>query len=115
MLAVQVQPFNLQSDYQLSKRRINMKYYEKDESMVGRKIADELILVPTTQNVADINYIYTLNELGARIWELIDGQRTVEEIRDAIVEEYEVSPDMTEADLIEFIQQLEAIGGVRRV
>jgi hypothetical protein len=65
--------------------------------------------------VADLESIYTLDEVGARIWELIDGQRRVEEIRDTIVEEYEVSAEVAEADLIEFVQQLEAIGGVRRV
>ncbi len=89
--------------------------YEKDPSIVHRNIAGEVILVPIRSHVADLESIYTLDEVGARIWELIDGQRRVKEIRDAIVEEYEVSPDVAEADLIEFIQQLEAIGGVRRV
>jgi len=89
--------------------------YEKDPNMVYRMIADEFILVPIRQHVADLESIYTLDEVGARIWELIDGQRTVKEIRDLIVEEYEVSPDVAEADLVEFIQQLEAIGGVREV
>ena len=89
--------------------------YEKDPSIVHRNIAGEEILVPIRSHVADLESIYTLDEVGARIWELIDGQRRVEEIRDAIVEEYEVSPDVAEADLVDFIQQLEAIGGVRRV
>ena len=89
--------------------------YEKDPSIVHRNIAGEEILVPIRSHVADLESIYTLDEVAARIWELIDGQRRVEEIRDAIVEEYEVSPDVAEADLIEFVQQLEEIGGVRRV
>jgi hypothetical protein len=89
--------------------------YEKDPSIVHRNIAGEAILVPIRRNVADLESIYTLDEVGARIWELIDGQRRVREIRDAIVEEYEVSVDVAEADLVEFIQQLEAIGGVRRI
>ena len=89
--------------------------YEKDPSIVHRNIAGETILVPIRSHVADLESIYTLDEVGARIWELIDGQRMVKEIRDAIVEEYEVSPDVAEVDLVEFIQQLEAIGGVRRV
>ena len=89
--------------------------YEKDPSIVHRNIAGEAILVPIRQHVADLESIYTLDEVGARIWELVDGQRRVKEIRDAIVEEYEVSPDVAEADLVEFIQQLEEVGGVRRV
>ena len=89
--------------------------YEKDPSIVHRNIAGEAILVPIRQNVADLESIYTLDEVGARIWELIDGQRRVKEIRDAIVEEYEVSPGVAEADLVEFVQQLEEMGGVREV
>jgi hypothetical protein len=89
--------------------------YEKDPSIVHRNIVSETILVPIRRHVADLESIYTLDEVAARIWELIDGQRRVSEIRDTIVEEYAVSPDVAEVDLIEFIQQLEAIGGVRRV
>jgi hypothetical protein len=89
--------------------------YEKDPSIVHRNIAGETILVPIRRHVADLQSIYTLDEVGARIWELIDGHRSIEEIREAIVAEYEVTPGVAEADLIEFVQQLEAVGGIRRV
>ena len=89
--------------------------YEKDPNMVYRMIADEFILVPIRSHVADLESIYTLDGVGARIWELIDGQRKVKEIRDVIVEEYDVTPEMAEADLVEFLQQLEAIGAIKEV
>jgi len=89
--------------------------FAKDSSLVSRKIADELILVPVRQNVADLESIYTMNDVGARIWELIDGQRRGEEIRDVIVEEFEVNADEAEADLEEFLQMLEKAGAVKRV
>ena len=89
--------------------------YEKDPSIVHRNIAGEAILVPIRSHAADLESVYTLDEVAARIWELIDGQRRVKEIRDTIAEEYEVTLDVAEADLIEFIQQLEEIDGVRRV
>jgi len=89
-----------------------MKYYKRDESMIGRKIADELILVPTKQNVADIQCIYTLNELGGRIWELINGSTSVEAIVSVLTQEYEVETEQAEADLKDFLNQLEQIGAV---
>jgi hypothetical protein len=58
--------------------------YEKDPSIVHRNIAGETILVPIRSHVADLESIYTLDEVAARIWELIDGQRKVGEIRDAM-------------------------------
>lgn len=89
------------------------KCFEKDSSIVYRKIADEVILVPIRRSVGDLESIYTLNDVGARIWELIDGKKQVNWIRDIIIEEFEVSEEEAEADLIEFLQQLEGIGCIR--
>jgi len=89
--------------------------FAKDPSIVSRKIADEIILVPVRQKAADLESIYTMNDVAARIWELIDGERRVAEIRDAVVEEFEVEPDKAEVDLVEFLQLLEKAGVVKAV
>ncbi len=94
-------------------RLADKKVYLKDPSMVSRQIANELVLVPISRKTADIENIYTMNEVGARIWELIDGEKSVHEIRDTIAAEFEVSPEKAEEDLLEFIRQLENIGAVR--
>ncbi len=85
------------------------KVYKKSDSIVFRKIADEFILVPIRQNVGDLESISTLNEVAARIWELIDGKMKVREIKDKIVEEFEATPQQAEKDLIEYLKQLEKI------
>ena len=56
--------------------------FQKDPNIVSRKIADEVILVPIRHNVGDLESIYTLNEVGARIWELVDGQRKLKVIKE---------------------------------
>lgn len=93
-----------------------MNYLEKrlikEPNMVFRKIADEVILVPIRQNVGDLENIYTLNEVGARVWELLDGQRKVKEVKEILVDEFEVSPQEAEKDLMEYLQQLEKIEAV---
>jgi hypothetical protein len=88
------------------------KVYSKSNSIVFRKIADEFILVPIRQNAGDLESIYTLNETAARIWELIDGKIKVEEIKDKIVEGFEVTPEKAEKDLMEHLQQLEEIKAI---
>ena len=88
------------------------KVYSKSDSIVSRKIADEFILVPIRQNVGDLESIYTLNETAARIWELIDGKIKVREIKERVVEEFEVSPEESEKDLMEHLQQLEEIKAI---
>ena len=88
--------------------------YAKDPNMVFRDIEGEMILVPIRRRTADLESIYTLNETGSRIWELIDGQHTLREIRDIIAQEYEVTPEEAEADLAEFMAYLEEIEAVEK-
>jgi hypothetical protein len=72
--------------------------------MAGLKsILSEYVLVPITNNIADMNSVYTLNETGAFIWEHIDGKRTVEEIITELMNEYEIDKQNAESDVITFI------------
>ena len=86
--------------------------YQRNENFVFRRIEDETILVPIKDNVGDMGSIYNLNEVGALVWELIDGQKTLRAIRDTVVAQFEVSTQEAEADLCEFINQLETIDAV---
>lgn len=87
--------------------------FEKDGSMVFRKIEDETILVPIRNKVGDLQDIYVLNEVGARVWELLDGKRGIEKITNIISSEYDIMPDETERDIMDFIEDLKSIGAVR--
>ena len=49
---------------------------------------------------------YGLNEVGARIWKLIHEPKRVSEIRDTILEEYQVEPDQCEVDVMVLLQDL---------
>ncbi len=91
---------------------VHDKVYKKSDSIVFRKIADEFILVPIRQNVGDLERIHTLNEVAARIWELIDGKKKVIEIKNKIVEEFDVTPKAAEKDLIAYLRQLEGIKAI---
>jgi len=88
------------------------KVYKKSDSVVFRKIGEECILVPIRQDVGDLESIYTLNETAARIWELTDGKTQVIQIKEKIVEEFEVDPEQAEKDLKEHLQQLEGIQAI---
>jgi hypothetical protein len=89
------------------------KIYSKSDSIVSRKIADEFILVPIRRKLADVNSIYLLqDDVSVRIWKLIDGQRPVGKIKKIICEEFDVSPEQAQSDLVEFLKQLEKIGEI---
>ncbi len=86
------------------------KCYRKNDSILSRKIGDEFILVPIRQNAGDLSSIYTLNEVAARVWELIDGNRTLETVLEIICEEYEVESHAAEEDIVYYLKQLESGG-----
>ena len=75
-------------------------------SIVTKKTGDEYVLVPITNNIADMNSVYTLNETGAFIWEQIDGRRSIEEIITALINEYDVDNKSAESDVISFIENM---------
>ena len=49
---------------------------------------------------------YGLDQVGARIWSLIQEPRTVREVREMLVEEYDVDADRCERDLYALLRQL---------
>ena len=53
---------------------------------------------------------YGLNAVGASIWNLLQEPRTVSEIRDILLAEYEVEPEQCDRELLALLQQLEAEG-----
>jgi hypothetical protein len=89
--------------------------YERNPEFVLRKVVDELVLVPVRQDVAGMDCIYTLDALGAFIWDKLDGHATLADIQASIMAEYEVTSQVVVADLLEFVQALELAGALRRL
>jgi len=80
--------------------------FSHSPDIVTKKTGNEYVLVPVANNIADMNSVYTLNETGAFIWELIDGTRNVEEIINSLVEEYNIDRQTATADILEFAENL---------
>ena len=49
---------------------------------------------------------YGLDAVGTRIWDLIQEPKSVAQVRDALLEEYDVDPDRCLSDLIALLQDL---------
>jgi methyltransferase-like protein len=75
-------------------------------NIVTRKTGNEYVLVPVANNIADMNSVYTLNETGAFIWELIDGRKNIEEIIKSLTEEYDIGHESASEDVLSFINNM---------
>ena len=76
--------------------------------VVGRVVEDEAVLV-----LPERGEVKVLNEVGARIWELANGQHPVSAIAALICEEYEVDLEVAASDTLEFLADLESRGVIR--
>ncbi len=82
------------------------KRFRISKKVVGRLINDEVVIVPVSADLAAKDYIYNLDPAGSAIWQMIDGRKTGYEIRDAMVKTMDVSSEVAERDLDEFLQDL---------
>jgi len=82
----------------------------RNNDIVSRNIAGETILVPIRGNLADMQNIFTLNKIGAFIWERLDGKRPLSQIIGLLLDHFDVSSEEAENDILEFIAQVLATG-----
>lgn len=67
---------------------------------VSSDVGDEVVILQLNSGK-----YFSLNEVGARVWTLIQETRTVREIRDVLVNEYTVTADKCEQDLFNILQE----------
>jgi hypothetical protein len=91
------------------------KVWRPSENIVTRKIADETILVPISGNLANMQRIFSVNEVGASVWALMDGRRSIKDIKQALMNEFDVKEEQLDDDLFEFIEHLRQSGLVLEV
>jgi hypothetical protein len=56
---------------------------------------------------------FSLNEVGAAIWELIQDPRTVEAVCSELLSHYDVTRETLEADVLEILETMHAQGLVQ--
>lgn len=79
------------------------KSYQVDPEVTFQRLGGETVLVHL-----GTGRIHHTNATGSRIWELLDSGRPVAEIRDVLLEEFEVPPDELQRELGTFLESLSA-------
>jgi coenzyme PQQ synthesis protein D (PqqD) len=83
--------------------------FRRSADVVCRTVGSESILVPIRQNVGNLDFVYTLSPVAARIWALLDGTRTVETVIETIAAEYDVPTETAQADAEELLSDLAGV------
>jgi len=80
---------------------ISLKCPKKSEDTASRIIDGEAVIVTPQKGVVTV-----LNETGSGIWQLLDGENTVEDIINTISSEFNVSREEARKDTLDFIEEL---------
>ncbi len=75
-----------------------------------RVVDDQAVLIPLREAGARQDFIYTLNDVGAAIWQLIEPGRDAAAIGRLIAEEFDVSVEQATEDARAFLELLVAKG-----
>jgi len=87
---------------------------KKNPDIVSRTIEDETILMPIYKTSDEINCIYTLNNVAARIWELIDGKKSLARIKQTLLGEFDVTEKELNKELDKFLKDLKEIKAIEK-
>jgi len=80
--------------------------FRKKENIVTRLIAGETLLVPIYGELANMEKIFTLDPVATFIWEHLDGNKSLKEIRDGVLNAFDVKKEQADMDISEFIDEL---------
>jgi hypothetical protein len=75
------------------------------EQVMARQLGEETVILDLGSGT-----YFGLEEAGSRIWQLLTEGKTLGEVCDAVLEEYDVEREVLECDVLELTQQLRRQG-----
>ena len=80
---------------------------ERKGDWLSARVGDEIMMMSPEHG----KYI-GVNEVGARIWELIEAPRDVATVYEELQREFEVSPEVCKAEVDSFLAEMEKHGAI---
>ena len=73
----------------------------RSESAVYTEVGEEIVALNLTKGVC-----YGLDQIAARIWQLLETPRSAAEIAEILVDEFDVSPEVCLQQTLDFLREL---------
>lgn len=83
------------------------------EGFLLRRIAGRIVVIPTA-GMMNSNLMICLNETGRFLWEMLEKGASLEEMKAALMETYNVSSDLAAKDVDAFVHTLSVRGFLQR-
>jgi hypothetical protein len=88
---------------------MNQPQYERALDLLSADVGDELVALD-----ADAGHCYGFNSVAASVWRKLEQPRSLDELKAALMDEYEVSEEQCAADLSELLDDFVGKGLIRR-
>ena len=83
--------------------------YKLKIKFVARQVGAEMILVPLSGNVAQMNELFTLNETARFIWQNTGENTTLADIESLMTTEFDIDAETAKEDIGKFMALLESM------
>ncbi|MEW6670481.1 MAG: PqqD family protein [Thermodesulfobacteriota bacterium] len=81
--------------------------YVPSQDVVAREIEGEIIIVPLAAGIGDMeDELFTLNPTGMVIWQKLDGKKTLRELIEELIHDYDAAPEEIEKDVAGLMTEL---------
>ena len=84
----------------------------RNENFILRETAGLTVILPVGEASIRFPGMISVNETGAFLWELLEQERTLLELAQALTERYQVELPRAEADAASFLEKLRSTGAL---
>ena len=92
-----------------------MKFQPADRFSISDEVLSQEVNGETVLLDLDGESYFGLNEVGTRVWQLLQSERTVGETLSALSDEYDVGREQLESDMGELLDKLSDAGLVKQI
>ncbi len=85
--------------------KLKNKYRLNADRFVTRQMGNEMVLVPLSNNVADMTSVLTLNQVGSDILKVLEKPTTVNDVVEQLFMHYDVNKKVLEEDVKAFLAE----------
>ena len=80
------------------------------KEFVLREIAGDYVIIPTGKTTLTFNGLITVNEVGAALWKMLQSEKSLDDLVQGILDEYDVEESVAREDIQEFLETLRKNG-----
>ena len=84
--------------------------YRRKDGWLAAYVGEELVMMS-----AESGAYLGLNDVGAKVWEIIDQPKALSDICEGLAREFETTPQACQSEVEAFLTELEARGAVVQI